>query len=68
MCSILGMSLLSHLVEDRLPLFHCELEFLTATQRRHKNIQYCVSLEQYLMMGSYDQVSIMSDILLLLSY
>ena len=54
--TILGLNLLYLLVENKLAEFHCELELLTEEQRAHPNFSFCTSLDQHLMVGSYDQV------------
>ena len=55
-CTILGLNLLYLLVENKLAEFHCELELLTEEQHSHPHISFCTSLDQHLMVGSYDQV------------
>eukprot|EP00605_Chrysophyceae_sp_TOSAG23-4_P002619 GSChrysophyteH1.ASY1.ANO1.2891.1 assembled CDS len=54
--TVLGLSLLHLLVENKLAEFHSELELLTEEQRSHPHISFCTSLDQHLMVGSYDQV------------
>lgn len=56
MSTIIGLNLLHLLVEDKLPQFHCELEFLSEEQREHPAIVFSIALDQFLMAGAYDQV------------
>ncbi|CAM9745201.1 unnamed protein product [Phaeothamnion confervicola] len=53
---ILGLNLLFLLVENRLAEFHSELELLTDAERADRCISFPAQLEQFLMVGSYDQV------------
>jgi 26S proteasome regulatory subunit N12 len=54
--TILGLQLLFLLVENKLAEFHCELHSLTEAQLAHPHISFCTQLDQYLSVGSYDQV------------
>jgi len=53
---ILGMRLLSLLVDNRMAEFHGELENITDEGRSDQNIAFAIQLEQYLMEGSYSKV------------
>ncbi|XP_032232516.2 26S proteasome non-ATPase regulatory subunit 8 [Nematostella vectensis] len=54
---LLGLNLLSLLAQNRLAEFHTELELLPAKELQHNvYIKHSVSLEQYLMEGSYNKV------------
>mmetsp|Transcript_50458 Transcript_50458/g.68605 ORF Transcript_50458/g.68605 Transcript_50458/m.68605 type:complete len:261 (-) Transcript_50458:458-1240(-) len=55
-CTICGLNLLFLLVENRLAEFHSELELLTDEEQHHEAIAYPIRLEQYLMVGSYNQI------------
>lgn len=44
------------LVENRLAEFHSELELMGDGERADECVIFPVRLEQYLMVGSYDQV------------
>lgn len=54
--TILGLKLLYLLVENRLSEFHCEIELLTEAELKHPHILFCTQIEQYMMIGSYEQV------------
>ncbi|CAM9290708.1 unnamed protein product [Choristocarpus tenellus] len=54
--AVQGLNLLFLLVENRLAEFHSELELLSDNERAHECVSFPVRLEQYLMVGSYDQV------------
>lgn len=51
-----GLNLLFLLVENRLAEFHSELELMDDVERAEECVVFPVQLEQYLMVGSYDQV------------
>lgn len=53
---ILGLNLLSLLAQNRLGEFHTELELLPVDELRNVYIKYPVSLEQFLMEGSFHKV------------
>jgi 26S proteasome regulatory subunit N12 len=55
--ALLGLNLLYLLVENKLADFHSELELMSDIDRSNECIVFPVRLEQYLMVGSYDQVS-----------
>lgn len=55
-CPILGLNLLLLLINNELDGFHCELELLSDAEREDPAISFPVRLEQYLAMGSYNQV------------
>lgn len=54
--SIVGLNLMFLLVEHRLAEFHSELELLTEGEREIEVIAFPVRLEQYLMVGAFNQV------------
>ncbi|XP_031560931.1 26S proteasome non-ATPase regulatory subunit 8-like [Actinia tenebrosa] len=57
MYQLLGLNLLSLLAQNRLAEFHTELELLPAKELQYNvYIRHPVSLEQYLMEGSYNKV------------
>lgn len=53
---VLGMYLLLLLMENRLAEFHSELEAIPYEHRNHSCISYPVTMEQYLMEGSFFKV------------
>lgn len=55
--AVQGLNLLFLLVENRLAEFHSELELMGDGERSEPCVVFPVRLEQYLMVGSYDQVS-----------
>ncbi|CAM9715966.1 unnamed protein product [Pylaiella littoralis] len=54
--AVRGLNLLFLLVENRLAEFHSELELMEDAERANECVVFPVRLEQYLMVGSYDQV------------
>jgi 26S proteasome regulatory subunit N12 len=54
--TIMGLKLLYLLVENRLSEFHCEIELLTEAELKHPHIEFCTKIEQFVMIGSYEQV------------
>ncbi|CAN0421390.1 unnamed protein product, partial [Discosporangium mesarthrocarpum] len=54
--AVQGLNLLFLLVENRLAEFHSQLELLSDEERENDCVSFPVKLEQYLMVGSYDQV------------
>lgn len=54
--TVVGLSLLYLLVENRLADFHCELELLTEQEKSHPALTFCTQLDKHLVVGSYDQV------------
>lgn len=54
--AVRGLNLLFLLVENRLAEFHSELELMSDGERADECVMFPVRLEQYLMVGSYDQV------------
>jgi len=55
-CTVCGLNLMLLLVENRLAEFHSELELLGEEERANEAIAFPIRLEQYLMVGSYNQV------------
>mmetsp|Transcript_23873 Transcript_23873/g.66709 ORF Transcript_23873/g.66709 Transcript_23873/m.66709 type:complete len:252 (-) Transcript_23873:120-875(-) len=55
-CHILGLNLMSLLVENRLSEFHAELELLSETEASDKFVSFPIQLERQLMVGIYDEV------------
>jgi 26S proteasome regulatory subunit N12 len=53
---IVGLNLMFLLVENRLAEFHSELELLTEAELAIETVAFPVRLEQYLMVGAYNQV------------
>lgn len=53
---ILGLNLLNLLAQNRLAEFHTELELLSVEEQKNVYIKHPVSLEQFLMEGSYHKV------------
>ncbi len=53
---ILGLNLLSLLAQNRLAEFHTELELLTVEELKNVYIKHPISLEQFLMEGSFHKV------------
>lgn len=53
-----GLNLLFLLVENLLADFHSELELMGDEERADPCVVFPVRLEQYLMVGSYDQASV----------
>jgi len=53
---ILGLHLLFLIVENRLAEFHSELELMAPADRTSREVAFSVSLEQYLMVGTYNNV------------
>ncbi len=56
---MLALNLLHLLVENRLADFHCELELLPESLRKLPVIAFCTQLEQHLVVGAYDMVSLL---------
>ena len=54
--NILGLNLLSLLAQNRLAEFHTELELLPVDELRNVYIKHPISLEQFLMEGSFHKV------------
>lgn len=54
---ILGLNLMRLLAQNRIGEFHTELELVPASARTDAYIAYALSLEQYLMEGSYSRIS-----------
>lgn len=54
--AVRGLNLLFLLVENRLAEFHSELELMEDAERASECVVFPVRLEQFLMVGSYDQV------------
>lgn len=54
--TVVGLSLLYLIVENRLADFHCELELLTEKEKSHPAVTFSTQLEKHLVVGSYDQV------------
>jgi 26S proteasome regulatory subunit N12 len=55
---ILGLNLLNLLAQNRLAEFHTEMELLTVEELKNIYIKHPVSLEQFLMEGSFHKVFI----------
>ena len=55
---LLGLNLLYLLSTNRVAEFHTELELLPTSQLDNPYIRHPVSLEQYLMEGTYNKVKI----------
>ncbi|CAM9171436.1 unnamed protein product [Hapterophycus canaliculatus] len=53
--AVRGLNLLFLLVENRLAEFHSELELMDDEERASECVMFPVRLEQFLMVGSYDQ-------------
>ena len=53
---ILGLNLLNLLAQNRLAEFHTELELLSVEEQKNVYIKHPISLEQFLMEGSYHKV------------
>ena len=53
---ILGLNLLSLLSQNRLAEFHTEMELLTVEELKNVYIKHPISLEQFLMEGSFHKV------------
>lgn len=53
---ILGLNLLSLLAQNRLAEFHTEMELLSAEEHKNVYIKHPISLEQFLMEGSFHKV------------
>lgn len=53
---VLGLNLLSLLAQNRLAEFHTEMELLTVEEQKYLYIKHPISLEQFLMEGSYHKV------------
>lgn len=53
--AVRGLNLLFLLVENRLAEFHSELELMEDEERATECVMFPVRLEQFLMVGSYDQ-------------
>ncbi len=56
MYQVLGLNLLSLLAQNRLAEFHTELELLPVDKLKDVYIKYPISLEQFLMEGSFHKV------------
>jgi len=54
--TVLGLYLLFLIVENRLAEFHSELELMTSADLSSREIAFSISLEQFLMVGTYNQV------------
>lgn len=54
--TILGLHLLFLIVENRLAEFHSELELMAPADMRCREVEFSISLEQFLMVGTYNQV------------
>lgn len=54
---ILGLNLMRLLAQNRIGEFHTELELVPADARADPYIAYALSLEQYLMEGSYSRIA-----------
>ncbi|KAJ8608815.1 hypothetical protein CTAYLR_009349 [Chrysophaeum taylorii] len=54
--TILGLHLLFLIVENRLAEFHAELELLSEADRACDEVAFAISLEQNLMVGTYNEV------------
>lgn len=54
--TILGLYLLFLIVENRLAEFHSELELLSESDRARREVAFAISLEQNLMVGTYNEV------------
>lgn len=55
-CHILGLNLMYLLVENNLSEFHAELELLTPLEASTPYLNFPITLERQLMVGSYDEV------------
>jgi len=55
-CHVLGLNLMSLLVDNRLSEFHAELELLTEEEARSPFVSFPITLERQLMVGSYDEI------------
>eukprot|EP00640_Fibrocapsa_japonica_P002955 CAMPEP_0113935482 /NCGR_PEP_ID=MMETSP1339-20121228/2631_1 /TAXON_ID=94617 /ORGANISM="Fibrocapsa japonica" /LENGTH=269 /DNA_ID=CAMNT_0000937655 /DNA_START=79 /DNA_END=888 /DNA_ORIENTATION=+ /assembly_acc=CAM_ASM_000762 len=53
---VLGLHLLFLLTENRLAEFHSELELLAEEERADPHVRFPIELDQFLAVGSYDQV------------
>lgn len=53
---MIGLNLCFLLTENRLADFHTELELLTEQEQTQPVIDFCIQLQNYLMIGAYDQV------------
>lgn len=53
---ILGLNLLSLLAQNRVAEFHTEMELLSVEEHRNVYIKHPISLEQFLMEGSFHKV------------
>jgi 26S proteasome regulatory subunit N12 len=53
---VVGLQLMFLLVENRLAEFHSELELLTEAERQIEAIAFPIKLEQFMMVGSFNQV------------
>lgn len=53
--AVRGLNLLFLLVENRLAEFHSELELMGDAERASECVMFPVRLEQFLMVGSYNQ-------------
>lgn len=54
--TILGINLLFLIVENRLAEFHSELELMAPVDLQCREVAFPTSLEQFLMVGTYNQV------------
>mmetsp|Transcript_3782 Transcript_3782/g.5006 ORF Transcript_3782/g.5006 Transcript_3782/m.5006 type:complete len:260 (+) Transcript_3782:87-866(+) len=54
--TVLGLNLMFLLVENRLAEFHSELELLQDVERQIETIAYPIRLEQFMMVGAFNQV------------
>jgi 26S proteasome regulatory subunit N12 len=53
---VIGLNLMFLLVENRLAEFHSELELLEDSERQIEAIAYPIRLEQFLMVGAFNQI------------
>merc|ERR1719215_1787900 len=53
---VLGLGLLHLLTENRLAEFHADLELISIEERKHPLVEFCVTLEDWLMEGSYNRI------------
>ncbi|KAG5181586.1 SAC3/GANP/Nin1/mts3/eIF-3 p25 family-domain-containing protein [Tribonema minus] len=58
---LLGLNLIFLLVENKLADFHSELELMSDEDRSNECVMFPIRLEQYLMVGSYNQVLAAKD-------
>lgn len=58
---ILALNLMRLLAQNRIAEFHTELELIPAEARSDPTVNYVLSLEQYLMEGSYAKIASAAD-------